>query len=171
MGKYEHKEKSNVLIYHNIISSLEVVKDLSGYAPLGRLFLDIMHYSRDNTLPEYSTDEAIIHVLFNQIKDSIDTNRKKYEEQCIKNANNRNPKKNTVSEDNSQFINPETGEVIEDDDSKMPTEKMILDFFVKEMKKPLTTKQAQDCLEFCIAFEDSSKSWKENCISWSKKTY
>lgn len=178
MSKYEHKEKSSVLIYHNVIGNLELIANLQGYAPIGKLFLDIMHYSKDNKIPEYSADEGMIQLVFNQIKEAIDINRKKYDETCIRNAKNRNSKKNNGYDGDSQFINSETGEVIESDmprksdasgdDSAIPTEKMILDFFVNEVKHPLSTKQAQACLNYCDAYKDEFNSWQELALDWYK---
>lgn len=180
MSKYEHKEKSSVLIYHNVTGNLELIAKLQGYAPLGKLLLDIMHYSKDNKIPEYSADEGMIQLVFNQIKDSIDINRKKYDETCIRNANNRNKQKNSISTGNSQFINSETGEVIasdmlsdneEDNDSRLdsaiPTEKMILDYFIHEKEKPIKSEQAKDCREYCILYKNGRYSWKENADLWA----
>ena len=178
MSKYERKEKSSVLIYHNITTNLELIEKLQGYAPIGKLFLDVMHYSKDNKIPEYSADEATIQLVFNQIKESIDIDRKKYEDTCIKNANNRNKQKNSISDENSQFINSETGEVIESDlssteddnvskaDNSIPTEKMILDFFIKEKRKSLTSEQAKSCRKYCVTHNDNGNSWKETVESW-----
>lgn len=176
MGKYVHKEKSSVLIYHNVTDQLELIAKLQGYAPLGKLFLDIMHYSQDNKIPEYSADDGMIQLVFNQAKVAIDIDRIKYEDECIRNAKNRNSKRNSISGENSQFINSETGEVIESDmsqkndalgdDSAIPTEKMILDYFVKEKGKSITSKQAKNCREYCIIYKDECDSWKENADSW-----
>lgn len=177
MGKYEHKEKNNVLIFHDIIPDLELVKEMYGDSHNGKLFLAVMHYSRDNEIPKFSKEEVPIQLIFNRIKASIDTNRKKYEETCIKNANNRNSKQISNSADRSQFIDSETGELIEtitqdteeNDSSYDPdtlTEKMIQDYFVKEKKIPLTTRDSLKCLEYCITNSSTGRSWKQNADSW-----
>ena len=177
MSKYEHKEKNNVLIFHDIIPALESIKNEAGYgyAAIGELFMAVMYYSRDKEIPEFSKENNFpLMLVFDRMKTVIDINNKKYEETCIKNANNRNSKRNNFLE-RSQYIDDETGEVTEldtetADDSiyepYIPDLKMLMDYFVKEKKKVLSTIQCEECLNYCSANSSNGRSWKENADIW-----
>lgn len=161
MGTYEHKEKNNVLIYHDVIPSLEIVRDQpNGYALIGKLFLNVMYYSRDGEIPTFSNDEALIQLLFNQMKVGIDTNRKKYDEACRRNKENRN-KGNSTATESSQTIDNQT------QNYNVPDLNMVLEYFLLEKKHQLTSAQGKECVKYCVeCSEHTDKPWKENADSW-----
>lgn len=176
MSKYERKErKDSLVLYHDIVDDLDDLRDLCGYEAVGKLFLAIMHYSRDDIIPSFSREELTIQIFFNRIKRAVELANASWSKRCAQNAINAS-KRNKNSKEGSQFINSETGEVIESDmsqkndalgdDSAIPTEKMILDYFVKEKGKPITSNQAKNCREYCIIYKDECDSWKENADSW-----
>lgn len=176
MGTYEHKEKSNVLIYHDIIDDLDDLADECGHEAVGTLFMAIMHYSRDNDIPTFSQGELGIKFLFSRVKRAIDLDRVKYEERCIRNANNRNGTRGRSDLDNSQVIDSETGEVIEpnseassktQENANVPDLNMVLEYFLLVKKHPLSRQQGEACRDYCVEQSKcTGKPWKDSADVW-----
>ncbi len=108
----EFKEKDSFLLYHNMYDMIADVSDQE----IGELIKGVFRYSMYREEPDFEKG-SVQRVLFISIKNSIDTNTKKYYEICEKNKRNalkrwRKEQNEIEEQDDEEFLNDYDDEVV-----------------------------------------------------------